>query len=72
MKKQLIQALWAVANGQPQQQGEKTKKIQAELFKMTKSKKCITCLFCIGDYISCIICETRSYFFIIFAQKSKL
>ena len=24
MKKQLIQALWAVANGQPQQQGEKT------------------------------------------------
>ena len=24
MKKQLIQALWAIANGQPQQQGEKT------------------------------------------------
>jgi hypothetical protein len=24
MKKQLIKALWAVANGQPQQQGEKT------------------------------------------------
>ena len=24
MKKQLVQALWAVANGQPQQQGEKT------------------------------------------------
>lgn len=24
MKKQLIQALWAVANGQPQQQGERT------------------------------------------------
>ena len=24
MKKQLIQALWTIANGQPQQQGEKT------------------------------------------------
>ena len=24
MKKQLIQALWAITNGQPQQQGEKT------------------------------------------------
>ncbi len=38
MKKQLIQAFWAVANGQPQQQGQKTKKIQSKLFKMTKSK----------------------------------
>ncbi|ERI63629.1 hypothetical protein HMPREF1551_01018 [Capnocytophaga sp. oral taxon 863 str. F0517] len=26
-------------------------KIQAELFKMTKSKKCITCLFCIGNIV---------------------